>query len=91
MRIAEVMPVKMEFCHSCIFGIQTPKAYEILLEEIMRGEQSIAVRFDEIEYAWKIIDSIIQRKLPLYMYKKGSVGPQEAEKFAQKHGMSWKS
>ena len=47
----QIMPVNMEFCHSCVFGVQTPKAYEVLLEEIMHGEQSIAVRFDEITSA----------------------------------------
>ena len=87
----QVVPVNMEFCHSCIFGVQTPQAYEVLLAEVMRGEQSIAVRVDEIEYAWKIIDTIMAQKLPLYTYQKGSAGPQEAEKFAQKHGMRWRS
>ena len=48
----------MEFCHSCLFGAITPEAYEVIFEEILRGEQSISVRFDEIEYAWKVIDAL---------------------------------
>ena len=87
----QVMPVGMEFCHSCLFGLQTPEAYEVLLEEVMRGEQSISVRFDEIEYAWKLIDGIGNQKLPLFKYAKGSVGPQEEQELAQKHGMRWRS
>ena len=86
----QVMPVGMEFCHSCLFGLQTPEAYEVLLEEVMRGEQSISVRFDEIEYAWKLIDVIENQKLPLFSYKKGSTGPQEEAQLAQKHGMRWR-
>jgi glucose-6-phosphate 1-dehydrogenase len=86
----QIIPVNMEFCHSCIFGMQTPKAYEVLLTEIMNAEQSIAVRFDEITSAWKITDEIIEHKLPLYTYKKGSRGPQQAQDFAQKHGIRWK-
>jgi len=87
----QVMPVGMEFCHSCLFGLQTPQAYEVLLEEIIRGEQSISVRFDEIEYAWKLIDAVITHKLPMYTYKAGSTGPQEEKHFADKHGMRWRS
>jgi len=87
----QVIPVGMEFCHSCLFGVQTPQAYEVLLEEVMKGEQSIAVRFDEIEYAWRLTDAILEKQLPLYIYKKGSAGPDEAQEFAEKHGMRWRS
>jgi glucose-6-phosphate 1-dehydrogenase len=87
----QVMPVGMEFCHSCLFGVQTPEAYEVLLEEIIRGEQSISVRFDEIEYAWKVIDAIAVHKLPVYSYTQGSTGPQEEKQFLDKHGIRWRS
>ena len=89
--VDKMMPVGMEFCHSCLFGLQTPEAYEVLLDEVFRGEQSISVRFDEIEYAWKLIDVIEQQKLPLATYKKGSKGPQEEQQFTQKHGMRWRT
>jgi glucose-6-phosphate 1-dehydrogenase len=87
----QMIPVGMEFCHSCLFGVQTPEAYEILLDEVVRGEQAISVRFDEIEYAWKLIDVIEQQKLPLFTYEKGSKGPQEEQQFTQKHGMKWRT
>ncbi len=87
----QVEPVKMEFCHSCVQGVQTPEAYEVLLEEVMRGEQSISVRFDEIEYAWKVIDDIESRQLPVYSYAQGSTGPQEEQQFDDKHGMRWRT
>ena len=82
----QVMPVNMEFCHSCLYGLQTPEAYEVLLAEIMRGEQSISVRFDEIEYAWQLTDAIAAQNLPLYSYEQGSTGPQQEKQFAAKHG-----
>ncbi len=87
----ELISIGMEFCHSCVFGLKTPEAYEVLLEEIMRGEQSISVRFDEIEYAWKIIDHIRKQELPINIYKRKSTGPKELEEFAKKHGMRWRS
>ena len=47
--------------------MKMPEAYETLFEEILKGEQSVSVRFDEIEYAWKIIDAIRALKPPLYV------------------------
>ncbi len=87
----EVVPVNMDFCHSCLFGEKIPDSYEILLQEIVRGEQAASVRFDEIEYAWKFIDSIDQTEVPLYLYNPGATGPKELENFAYKHGVRLRS
>lgn len=86
-----VVPVAMEFCHSCLFGTQIPQAHEVILEEVMKGEQSISVRFDEIEWAWRIIDAVRSQQFPLYRYRCESNGPKELEEFEQKHGMRWRS
>ncbi len=85
----EVNPVQMAFAHTA-FGQQIPEAYETLFEEILKGEQSVSVRFDEIEYAWKIIDAVRALKPSLYTYQKGSVGPAESKtQFDGKHGVRW--
>lgn len=87
----EVVPVNMDFCHSCLFGEAIPDSYEILLQEIVRGEQAVSVRSDEIEYAWRFIDSIDQTEVPLYVYRPGSSGPKELEDFAYNHGVRLRS
>jgi len=78
---AAVEPVQMEFCHNNIALL----AYETLLEAIYKADQSVAVRFDEIEYSWKIIDAIKSADLPLYRYKPESHGPQELKTFTRMH------
>jgi glucose-6-phosphate 1-dehydrogenase len=65
----EVVPVQMEFCHSCKFGEILPESYEVILESVINGERSISVRFDEIEYLWKIVDEIYLRNFKLCKYK----------------------
>lgn len=85
---SEVLPIKMEFCEKCRFGPNTPEAYETLLEDVMNGDQSAFVRNDEIEYAWKIIDSI---KGKVYTYEKGSEGPVQMKKFQIKHKFTWRT
>ncbi len=89
--VQEVMPVRMEFCHNCIFKEGTVESYEVIFDEVIRGEHSVSVRFDEIEHAWKIIDTINDMKLPLYYYERASHGPNEMEQFEFKHGMRWRA
>lgn len=86
----EVLPVNMTFCHGHEFKGKTAESYEVLLEEVMRGEQAVSVRVDEIEEAWKVIDAIKAQELPVYSYQMGSDGPKALERFAQKHGMRWR-
>jgi glucose-6-phosphate 1-dehydrogenase len=87
----ELMPVTMDYCHSCIFGKQEVQAYETLLEGVMNGEQSVSVRFDEIEAAWRIIDAIHKSELAVHIYKKGTAGPEELADFNKKHAIRWLS
>lgn len=86
-----VVPINMDFCHHCVFGDTTPEAYEVLFEEVIRGDKSLSVRSDEIEYAWHAVDALRALNLPVYTYEKGSRGPQEMDSFAQKQGMIWRS
>lgn len=87
----EVTPIEMEFCHSCVYGEQNAQAHEVLLQEVIKGEQSVSVRFDEIEAAWRVTDAMHALERPRYVYAKGSLGPREAETFAHNHGMRWRS
>lgn len=89
--VTELVPASMNFCHSCIFGAREEQAYETLLEGVISGEQSVSVRFDEIEAAWKIIDSIKKEQDEVYSYDCGSSGPVEFELFNKKHGIRWLS
>ena len=61
-----MMPITMEYCHSCIYKQYSAESYFVLFEEIISGIHSVSVRFDEIESAWKIVDSIKKlKKKPL--------------------------
>ncbi|HJM68383.1 MAG TPA: glucose-6-phosphate dehydrogenase [Candidatus Babeliales bacterium] len=75
----EVIPVDMEFCHECIYGLYTPTAYETILQEVIEGMRSISVSFEEIESSWKLISDIEAKNLPMYPYECGSDGPKKEE------------
>lgn len=88
--LQEVVPVNMEFSHNALYSSATPEAYEVLFIEIMRGSQEVSVRFDEIEYAWQIIEDIRKLELPVYSYRQSSSGPIETEQFNNKHNLRWR-
>lgn len=82
-----VMPVLMNLSHDCFFALRKSHAYEILIEEVIKGEQASSVRFDEIESAWRVIDQIEQKNIPLWIYPKGSDGPDARISFMQNRKM----
>jgi len=68
--------LKLDFVDS--FKERMPDAYERLIIDILRGNQTLFMRHDELEAAWKWIESINtnwQKEIPLDLYESGSWGP----------------
>lgn len=86
----QLIPVTMNYCHDCTYAPRTPHAYELVLQEVLKGEQAVSVRFDEIEYAWRVVDQLYAMHLPLYEYKKNSKGPSELEAFGMARNIRWR-
>ncbi len=80
-----------EFGYKEAFFTEIPPAYERLLLDFMQGDQRLFIRSDEIEAAWKFVDSITEKwqSLPLYKYKKKSSGFSEAEELIKKDLRDW--
>lgn len=80
-----------EFGYKKEFTEKIPPAYERLLLDFMQGDQRLFIRSDEIEAAWRFVDSITSSwlKLPLASYKTGTLGPKEGEEFISKEGKEW--
>jgi glucose-6-phosphate 1-dehydrogenase len=73
--------VGMEYCHECTFGVHTPQAYEHLFINVMAGNRFVVVGESEITQAWRLIADIDDKKLEVYDYGPGSMGPKEAINF----------
>ena len=54
-------------------------AYERLLGDAMKGDQTLFVREDAIEAAWRAVEGILDLQAPLYLYDPGTWGPAEAD------------
>lgn len=73
------------------FHTDIPGAYERLLLDLIQGDQRLFIRSDEIEAAWKFIDSVSENigKLPVATYMPFSEGPKEADEMMTREGRRW--
>lgn len=89
-----LMPVSMDYCQSCNIVYKSPEAYERLLLDITLGDRTLFTSWDEIEYAWKIIDSLmvkIDNKWDyMFKYEPKSEGPVEADHLVMRDGRKWR-
>lgn len=69
-------------------------AYEDLLLDVSKGDRSLFLRFDEVEYAWRIVDPILQvwsnERDYITTYPAGTWGPEDSRLF-DKSSQSWRS
>jgi glucose-6-phosphate 1-dehydrogenase len=88
-------PVAMAFQGPTLADqISAPEAYERLLLDAINGDASLFTRSDEIELAWKFIDSIrtgweSEDAPPISSYRQGSHGPESADDLLAHDGHSW--
>lgn len=83
----------MEFQYEVAFGSYSPEAYERLLLDAILGDPTLFIRDDEVENAWKIIDSIeagwAAGAPPITFYPAGTWGPPEADTLLTREGRAW--
>ena len=93
MRLTEV-PLDMSFAEALGDGHHAPDAYERLIMDVIRGDQTLFMRGDELEEAWAWIDPLIaawteagDRPKP---YDAGSSGPEDALALLHRDGRKWR-
>jgi glucose-6-phosphate 1-dehydrogenase len=78
-----IRDVRMDFRYGTAFSGETADAYERLLLDSMLGDGTLFARADEVEEAWRIVDSIVagwkQSKRRPDEYVAGTWGPERAE------------
>ncbi len=72
----------LDFNYSQVFGTTIPDAYERLLLDCMLGDQTLFIRSDVIAASWRLFTPVLEawqnNQTPLYHYKSGGEGPEEA-------------
>jgi glucose-6-phosphate 1-dehydrogenase len=92
----ELRPVDLNLSLTDAFRREAPRrriAYERLLIEAIRNNQTLFVRRDEVEAAWTFVDAIVEgwRKYAIKPagYAAGSWGPSGAFGLTERNGHSW--
>lgn len=71
------------------------EAYQTLLLDVIREDRSLFIRFDEVEWAWRVLDPILRtwamdRTAPAD-YRAGSWGPPDAERLFDRPDHRWRN
>ena len=90
MRLRHV-PLDMSFAQS--FKLRNPDAYERLIMDVVRGNQTLFMRRDEVEAAWRWIDPILaaweENGTPVQGYTAGTWGPSGSIALIERDGRTW--
>ena len=89
----KLVPRTLDLRYDTAFDFRTPDAYERLLTDVIRGDQTLFMRRDEVEAAWAWIDPILSawdnlRDAPK-PYTAGSWGPSAAVALVERDGRTW--
>ena len=75
--------------------VQSLDAYETLLLDVMEGDRSLFLRFDEVEWAWRVVDPILKNwaveREYIPTYPAGSWGPAEANRLFDSDTQVWRN
>ncbi|MEJ2456355.1 MAG: glucose-6-phosphate dehydrogenase [Candidatus Thiodiazotropha sp.] len=87
-------PADMSFSYRSAFHARVPAAYETLLHEVLCGDQTLFMRSDQIEAAWRLLQPVLEvwENHPLVdfpNYPAGSWGQESAEGLISRDGHSW--
>src|SRR5205823_14831182 len=88
-------PVKLSFDYAATYHHPLPEAYERLIFDALRGDQTLFMRSDELEAAWEFVTPILEgwqanpvKELPTY--RAGSWGPAAADRLTEGLESPWR-
>ncbi|NOX40519.1 MAG: glucose-6-phosphate dehydrogenase [Alphaproteobacteria bacterium] len=93
MRLTDV-PLDMTFAEALGQNAESADAYERLVMDVLRGDQTLFMRGDEVEAAWEWADPIIKSwedtgQKPA-LYDTGSSGPEDSLMLMHRDGRRWR-
>ncbi len=85
--------VSLDMSFAAAFAVRNPDAYERLILDVVRGNQTLFMRRDEVEAAWAWVDPIVEAwatsgEAPK-SYTAGTWGPSAAIALIERDGRSW--
>lgn len=76
-------------------GQSSLDAYENLLLDVIEGDRTLFIRFDEVEWAWRVVDPIIKywamEREYIHTYQAGTWGLHEAGRLFDGEDQEWRN
>ncbi len=70
-------------------------AYEALLLDVIEGDRTLFIRFDEVEWAWRVVDPILKywtsEREFIHTYPAGTWGPHESNRLFDSEDTEWRN
>ena len=70
-------------------------AYEALLLDVLEGDSSLFLRYDEVEWAWRVVDPILKvwstEREYIHTYSAGSWGPETSSRLFDRDDQHWRN
>ena len=70
-------------------------AYETLILDVIGGDRTLFIRYDEVEWAWRVVDPILkswaQERDFIHTYPAGIWGPLEANRLFDAEDQEWRN
>lgn len=79
---------RLRFAYDEAFG-ELPDAYATLIADVMSGDQTLFVRADEVDEAWRIVQPVLDLEDMPEPYDAGSWGPAGADRLLGDEGRHW--
>jgi glucose-6-phosphate 1-dehydrogenase len=78
----------------CTIPAQQIDAYEALILDVIEGDHTHFLRFDEVHWAWRVVDPVLKlwstERDFIQSYPAGSTGPVEANRLFDRDDQSWR-
>ncbi|MBA5723535.1 glucose-6-phosphate dehydrogenase [Candidatus Liberibacter sp.] len=85
--------IALDVCFAEAFKVRNPDGYERLMMDVIRANQTLFMRYDEVEEAWRWADSILQSwqntKQKVESYAAGTWGPKASKTLIERDGRQW--
>jgi glucose-6-phosphate 1-dehydrogenase len=92
--VMDLAAVKMDFRYDDWFTKEQNVGYETLLYDVMIGDQTLFMRADMVEQAWRIVQPVLDNwaatKADFPDYDSGSSGPAAADRLLMDSGREWR-
>ncbi len=69
-------------------------AYEDLLLDVIEGDRTLFLRYDEVEWAWRVVDPVLRvwatERDYIHTYPSGTWGPMETQRLFDREDQFWR-